>query len=113
MGQSANCRRLLHDEKVLSLYESRAQSLSGDALENCAERQPGDVLGVGEIRGQAADTENRLESFAAESQHGRGTRRRFRPLRLSPRNRTGLCVPAYAVGYTRVTRHPSQVSLQT
>src|SRR5882762_10428453 len=93
MGQPANRRRLFLHEVVLSLHQSGAEALSCDLGKNGAERQPGDVLGAGEIRCKNARAENRFEAAAVENQHGCGTWRRFWTLRLSPRNRPRLRFP--------------------
>ena len=69
--------------KKYSPYDNvHKAELSGDAGEGFAQRQPGAVLGRREVRGQAARDEDRQQSAAAESEHGRRPRRRVRPLRL-------------------------------
>ena len=46
------------------------------------QRQPGDVLGAGEVRRQTADPQDRRQPAAAQDQHGAGgPRRRLGPLR--------------------------------
>src|ERR1700682_2629623 len=92
MGQSANRGRLFLHEVVLSLHQLGAEGLSCDLGKNGAERQPGDVLGAGEIRCKNAHVKNRFESGAAKNKHGCGTWRRFRALRLFARDCAGLCV---------------------
>ena len=58
VGESAGSGRLLGYARVLSVHECGAPRVSGDAGENGIERQPGDVLGAGEVCGQAAREEN-------------------------------------------------------
>jgi len=65
-------------EVVLSLHQPERKAYPAILAKNGAERQPGDVLGAGEIRCKNAHAENRFEAAAVENQHGCGTWRRFR-----------------------------------
>ena len=51
----------LHAE-LLALRQLEAGELSGDVSENIAPRQPGDVLGAGQVCGQAAHAEDGQQS---------------------------------------------------
>ena len=44
---------------LLPLHEPASAGLPGDAGEDVVQRQPGDVLGAGQVRGQAAHAEDR------------------------------------------------------
>ena len=72
----------------------RAAELSGDAGQDQLARQPGDVLGAGQVCGQAAHAQDRHASAAAGDEHAGRPRRRQRPLRLPERDRAGLRVCA-------------------
>src|SRR5262249_20334493 len=60
--------------------------------EDLVQRQPGDVLGARQVRGEAAHAQDRHEPAAPQDQHGRGPRRLFRPLRPPARGRLRLRV---------------------
>ncbi len=76
----------------------RAASYPGDAGKDQPARQPGDVLGAGEVCGQAAHAEDGLESAAAGDEYAGRARRRERALRLPERDCAGLCVFAEGAG---------------
>src|SRR5271168_4814033 len=99
MGQSANRGGLFLYEVLLPLQQSRTQALSGCAGENRGERQPGYVLGTGEIRRQIENAQDGYEPRALQNQYGRGTRRRLRALRLPSRDRSGLRFSSFATRY--------------
>ena len=68
--------------KSYSPYDNlEKRAYPGDVNHHQPQRQPGHVLGTGEVCGAAADVEDRQESAAVEDQYGRGSRRRIRPLR--------------------------------
>ena len=56
-------RRTQYDymKTLLPLHEPRGQGLSRDAREDVVQRQPGHVLGAGQVRGQAAHAQDRRE----------------------------------------------------
>src|SRR5262249_24417064 len=87
VGQSQPQAVLSIYATVLALRQYHTPGLSGDTRQNFAQRQPGDVLGAGEIRRQAARAENRYPSAATGHQYGSGPRRRLRALRLPARDR--------------------------
>ena len=80
------------------VHEPRRAGVSCDAGEDLVQRQPGHVLGAGQIRGPAAHAEDGRQRPAPEDQHGRGPRRRLRPLRLPARGRLRLRVHLFAGG---------------
>ena len=72
-------------EVVLPLHQPREEGLPGDPGEDLVQRQPGDVLGAGQVRGEAAHAQDGREPAPAEDQPGRRARRGVRPLRLPAR----------------------------
>ena len=85
VGQPEGEGGLRHHEVVLPLHQPRAEGLPGDPGEDLLQRQPGDVLGAGEVRGEAARAQDRREPAPAEDQPGRRARRGVGPLRLPAR----------------------------
>ncbi len=61
-------------------------------------RQPGDVLGAGEVCSEAADAEDGRPAAAAGDEYAGRARRGERAVRLSEGDRVRLCVPAERAG---------------
>ena len=68
------------------------QGLSRHPGPDLAQRQPGDVLGARQVRGQAAHAEDRRAPAALQDQSRRRARRRLGPLRPPARDRVRLRV---------------------
>src|SRR5258708_2524394 len=103
MGQSEREAGLRLHEKVFALRQRSQSELSGDAGESFAERQSGALLGGLEAGRQDSRLQNRSQSAALESEHGRRSRRRVRTVRRLPRNGVRLCVYVVADGNYELT----------
>ena len=74
-------------EDVLPVHEHRAPALPRRPRAHGDQRQPGDVLGAGEVGGEAPRGEDGHAARALQDRHGRRARRRLGPLRLPPGDR--------------------------
>ena len=93
VGQSDHrqeCVRLY--PQLFALRQREAAGLSADADHRRADRPPGDLLGAGQVGGEAARDQDRRQSPPAQDQHGRGPRRKIGPLGGTSRGRRDLCI---------------------
>ena len=89
---------LPHHPLLLALRQRRGEGLSGDPGDGRPDRSARDLLGAGEMGRAAARDHDRRRPGAAAHQHGRGPRRRIRPLRPPRRGGDRLCVRAVGGG---------------
>src|SRR5262249_31714253 len=81
---------------VFAIRSATGEELSADTGEDELQRQPGDVLGTGEVRRETADAKDRQKRLRPEDEHGGGTRRVVGAVRQLARHGVRLCVHAVA-----------------
>ena len=98
VGQPQGEVRVRVHAQLLPIHEPEARRVPGDSGTHLAQRLAGDVLGAGQVRGEAAYAQDRRTATSPGDQHGRGPRRRLRPLRSPPGDRLRLRLHPLADG---------------
>src|SRR5271170_8135135 len=105
MGESQGKAGLRLHDFVLALRQHSKQTVSQYPGEDVVQRQPGDVLGTGEVRSQNARHPNRSPPADPENEPGSGRPwRGLRALRSPERSLFRLCVYFDADGDRKLNR---------